>query len=107
MTADAHPAPSVIGQRVSFPMVEKEIVIRNRAGLHTRPAAALVKMAAKFRAEFFILKDGFEINGKSIIGVMTLAAEQGSRLMLRFDGEDEESASSAIVGLFERGFDEA
>jgi len=88
-------------------MIEKEIVIKNRAGLHTRPAASLVKMAAKFKSEFFIMKDGFEINGKSIIGVMTLAAEQGSTLMLKFDGEDEQDACAAIVGLFERGFDEA
>ena len=87
-------------------MIEKEVVIRNRAGLHTRPAATLVKMAAKFKSEFFIVKDGVEINGKSIIGVMTLAAEQGSTLMLRFDGEDEGEACSAIVELFERGFDE-
>ncbi len=88
-------------------MIEKEIAIKNRAGLHTRPAAALVKLAAKFKAEFFIMKDGLEINGKSIIGVMTLAAEQGAKLMLRFDGEDEQDACTAIVGLFERGFDEA
>lgn len=91
----------------SVVMIEKEIVIRNRAGLHTRPAASLVKMAAKFKSEFFIVKDGMEINGKSIIGVMTLAAEQGSTLVLRFDGEDEQDACAAIVGLFERGFDEA
>ena len=88
-------------------MIEKEIVIKNRAGLHTRPAAALVKMAAKYKSEFFIVKDGLEINAKSIIGVMTLAAEQGSMLLLRFDGEDEQEACNAIVGLFERGFDEA
>jgi phosphocarrier protein HPr len=87
-------------------MIERDIVIRNRAGLHTRPAAALVKLAAKYKAEFFIIKDGSEINGKSIIGVMTLAAEQGSTLRLRFDGEDEADACTAIVGLFERGFDE-
>lgn len=87
-------------------MIEKEVTIKNRAGLHTRPAAALVKMAAQFRCEFFIYKDGFEINGKSIIGVMTLAAEQGSTLGLKFDGEDEEKAMAAVVGLFERGFDE-
>jgi phosphocarrier protein HPr len=87
-------------------MIEKEVVINNRAGLHTRPAAALVKTAAKFKADFFIIKDGMEINGKSIIGVMTLAAEQGSKLLLRFDGEDEAEAASTIVGLFERGFDE-
>ncbi|MGA7159923.1 MAG: HPr family phosphocarrier protein [Bacteroidota bacterium] len=88
-------------------MIEKDIVIKNRAGLHTRPAATLVKMAAKFKSEFFIIKDGVEINGKSIIGVMTLAAEQGSGLLLRFEGEDEKDACDAIVGLFERGFDEA
>jgi phosphocarrier protein len=87
-------------------MIEKEIIIKNRAGLHTRPAAALVKIAAKFKSEFIILKDGMEINGKSIIGVMTLAAEQGSTLGLRFDGPDEEQAAHAVTELFERGFDE-
>jgi phosphocarrier protein HPr len=87
-------------------MIEKEVVIRNRSGLHTRPAATLVKTAARFKAEFYIYKDGMEINGKSIIGVMTLAAEQGSTLLLRFDGADEGAAAEAIVGLFERGFDE-
>jgi phosphocarrier protein HPr len=87
-------------------MIEKEVTIKNRAGLHTRPAAALVKMAAQFQSEFFIYKDGFEINGKSIIGVMTLAAEQGSTLQLKFEGTDEAQASQAIFGLFERGFDE-
>ncbi|MDP1675784.1 MAG: HPr family phosphocarrier protein [Bacteroidota bacterium] len=87
-------------------MIEKEVTIRNRAGLHTRPAAALVKLAAQFRSEFFIYKDGFEINGKSIIGVMTLAAEQGSTLQLKFEGEDEGQAMQTVVGLFERGFDE-
>ena len=87
-------------------MIEKEVVIKNKAGLHTRPAAALVKMAARYKSEFFIIKDSLEINAKSIIGVMTLAAEHGSKLMLRFEGEDEEEACSAIVSLFERGFDE-
>jgi len=87
-------------------MIEKEVTIRNRAGLHTRPAAALVKLAAQFQSEFFIYKDGFEINGKSIIGVMTLAAEQGSTLQLKFEGDDEDQAMQTIVGLFERGFDE-
>ena len=87
-------------------MIEKEITIKNRAGLHTRPAAALVKTAAKFQSEFYIIKDGFEINGKSIIVVMTLAAEQGSTLQLRFEGEDEEAAAKEVIGLFERGFDE-
>ena len=74
--------------------------------MHTRPAAALVKTAARFRSDFTITKDGMEINGKSIIGVMTLAAEQGSQLLLRFTGGDEEQAKEAVVDLFERGFDE-
>ncbi len=87
-------------------MVEREITIRNRSGLHTRPAAMLVKVAAKYQSDFYLRKDSFEINGKSIIGVMTLAAEQGATLHLRFDGPDEEEAAAAIISLIERGFDE-
>jgi phosphocarrier protein HPr len=87
-------------------VIERVVTIVNRAGLHTRPAAAIVKTAARFSAEFYIAKDEFEINGKSIIGVMTLAAEKGSTLTLKFDGEDEEQAADALVDLFNRGFDE-
>lgn len=87
-------------------MIEKQVTIKNRAGLHTRPAALLVKLAGQFKSDFFINKDGFQINGKSIIGVMTLAAEKGSKIDLIFIGEDEEEASQAIVSLFDRGFDE-
>jgi phosphocarrier protein len=87
-------------------MVERVVTIKNRTGLHTRPAATLVKTAARFKSEFFIQRDAFEINGKSIIGVMTLAAEQGSQLTLKFEGPDEEEAAAAVVDLFERGFDE-
>ena len=57
--------------------VTREVEVTNRAGIHTRPASMLVRAAAKYKADFFIYKDGYEINGKSIIGVMTLAAEQG------------------------------
>jgi phosphocarrier protein len=87
-------------------MIEREVTIKNRTGLHTRPAATLVKTAAKFQADFYITKHSMEINGKSIIGVMTLAAEQGSKLLLRFEGEDENEAAEAVVSLFERGFEE-
>jgi len=87
-------------------MVEREVTIKNRTGLHTRPAAMLVKAAAKFKADFFVVKDGAQINGKSIIGVMTLAAEQGSKLVLQFTGEDEQAAAEAVVALFENGFEE-
>jgi len=88
-------------------MIEQEVTIKNRAGMHTRPAATLVKLAAKYKSEFTIFKDGVDINGKSIIGVMTLAAEQGSKLMLQFEGPDESDALAAVVDLFNRGFDEA
>ena len=87
-------------------MIEREIVIRNRTGLHTRPAATLVKTAARFASEFYIKKDDFEINGKSIIGVMTLAAEQGSTLLLSFEGADEAEMADAITQLFDEGFGE-
>lgn len=66
----------------------------------------IVRTASKFKADFFIEKDGYEINGKSIIGVMTLAAEQGAELVLVMDGEDEQEALDALVGLFEDGFGE-
>ena len=87
-------------------MIEKTIKIVNNAGLHTRPAATIVKLASKYKCEFFISKDGLNINGKSIIGVMTLAAEMGSELLLTFDGEDEKEASVEISDYFNRGFDE-
>ena len=87
-------------------MIEKTVKIKNRAGLHTRPAATIVKVASKYKCEFFIAKDGLNINGKSIIGVMTLAAEMGSELILTFDGEDEQQASDEICDFFDRGFDE-
>jgi phosphocarrier protein HPr len=87
-------------------MIAREVTIKNRAGLHTRPAAMIVKIAARYQSEFTIEKDGMEINGKSIIGVMTLAAEQGSTMLLKFEGTDEEAACTAITDLFERGFDE-
>ncbi len=87
-------------------MVEKEITIVNKAGMHTRPASAIVRIAAKFKAEFFISKNGFEVNGKSIIGVMTLAAEQGSKLTLKFEGEDEQDFANEMVKFFEDGFGE-
>ena len=87
-------------------MIEQKISILNKAGMHTRPAATIVKLASKFKCEFFIYKDGMNINGKSIIGVMTLAAEMGSEVTLTFEGEDEKEAAAEIVDYFKRGFDE-
>lgn len=87
-------------------MIERELKVINRAGLHTRPAASLVKLSSKFKSDIYLERDGFSINGKSIIGVMTLAAEQGCILNLKVDGEDEELAVREIESFFEDGFGE-
>lgn len=87
-------------------MIERELTVQNRAGLHTRPASMLVKTASQFDAEIFLRRDGYEINGKSVIGVMTLAAEQGATLTLLVEGSDEEAAADAITALFDDGFGE-
>jgi phosphocarrier protein len=87
-------------------MILKEVTIINKAGMHTRPASSIVKIAAKYKADFFLSRDGFEVNGKSIIGVMTLAAEQGAVLELKFDGADEQQLCDDMISFFERGFDE-
>lgn len=87
-------------------MISETVKIVNNAGLHTRPAATIVKIASKYKSDFYIKKDGLKINGKSIIGVMTLAAEMGSELELTFDGPDEINLAQDIVGFIQRGFDE-
>ena len=87
-------------------MIRKTIKVKNPAGIHTRPAAMLVQLASQFDSEFYINMYGFKINGKSILGVLTLAAEQGAELEFEFDGSDENEALKAIVELFESGFNE-
>ncbi|MDR8394061.1 HPr family phosphocarrier protein [Aliifodinibius sp. S!AR15-10] len=87
-------------------MIRKKVNIVNDAGLHARPAASLVKIASKFEADFFIHMHGYKVNGKSILGVMTLAAEKGAELELEVDGSDEEEALEAITELIEDGFGE-
>ena len=87
-------------------MVEKTVTIVNKAGMHTRPASMLVKIASKYKSDFYMVKDGFKINGKSIIGVMTLAAEQGSKVTLVLEGPDEAKACAEIAKFFEDGFGE-
>ena len=87
-------------------MIETEVTIVNKAGMHTRPASMIVRIAAKFKSDFYISKDGFEVNGKSIIGVMTLAAEQGSTLTLKFEGDDEKELSEEMIKFFAEGFGE-
>lgn len=87
-------------------MIEKELSIPNRLGLHARPASLLVKTLARFESDVFISRNDQIVNGKSIMGVMMLAAEYGSKVMFKISGEDEEDALEAIIQLFERKFDE-
>ena len=87
-------------------MIREKVTIVNDAGLHARPAAALVKLASKFKCDFYIHMYGYKVNGKSILGVMTLAAEQGAKLELELNGEDEDEAAQAIIELIEDGFGE-
>jgi phosphocarrier protein len=85
-------------------MIEQTVKIVNREGLHTRPAAMLVKITSKYKADVVLARDGFSVNAKSIIGVMTLAAEHNSELTVRLDGEDEREALIEILAFFEGGF---
>ena len=87
-------------------MIKKTVKIVNSAGLHARPAASLVRLAAGFESEFYINMYGYQVNGKSILGVMTLAAEQGAELELELDGPDEAKAIQAIEELIANGFNE-
>ncbi len=87
-------------------MVAKEITVENKLGLHARPAAMLVKAATKYRSDFFIEKEGMKVNGKSIMGVMMLAAEYKSKLTLIADGVDEDYLIEEIVSMFKSKFNE-
>ena len=87
-------------------MKEIKVTIQNKLGLHARPAAQLVKTAAKFKSDIFISRDSQMVNGKSIMGVMMLAAEKGAELTISANGPDEQAALEALKELFERKFDE-
>jgi phosphocarrier protein HPr len=87
-------------------MIKKKVTVLNPCGIHTRPSAMLVQAASEYKAEFHIYMYGYTINGKSILGVMTLAADEGSEMELEFDGPDEQEAMDRIVALFESGFNE-
>lgn len=85
----------------------RTVRIPNRAGMHARPAAEFVKLAGRFQSHVLVAKDGLEVDGKSIMGVLMLAAEQGSELRLRASGSDADAALEALVALVEHGFGEA
>ena len=88
-------------------MPERIVQIVNKAGLHARPAAEIVKLAAKYNAEITVVRDELEVNGKSIMGVMMLAAECGSTLQLKAEGPDAKEALDALAKLIESKFGES
>lgn len=87
-------------------MIERELTVSNRLGLHARATAKLVQTLSAFKSNVTLTAKGREVNAKSIMGVMLLAAGQGTQVKLRVDGEDEGSACDAVASLFERRFDE-
>ncbi|NND90409.1 MAG: HPr family phosphocarrier protein [Granulosicoccus sp.] len=87
-------------------MIKRDLEIINKLGLHARAAAKLVKLSSSFASNIDIEKDGQRVNGKSIMGVMMLAASYGSQVTVYAEGEDEEEALAAVVDLINRRFDE-
>ncbi len=88
-------------------MIEREATIVNSLGMHARPAAKVVRLAATFTAHLEMERDGQVVNAKSIMGVMTLAAEHGAVVRVRAEGEDAEAAVTALVALIAQGFGES
>ena len=87
-------------------MIERELTVSNRLGLHARATAKLVQLLSAFRSNVTLTAKGREVNAKSIMGVMLLAAGQGTQVKLRVEGEDEAAAADAVSALFDRRFDE-
>ena len=87
-------------------MIERELLVANKLGLHARATAKLVQLLSQFRCGATLSAKGREVNAKSIMGVMLLAAGQGTPVLLRVDGDDETDAPAAVADLFERLFDE-
>jgi len=96
-----------IKNKEDFVMVEKDVIIKNKTGLHARPAAILVQNANKFESDIFLEKDGDKVNAKSIMGVMMLAAAEGSKIKIIAEGNDEKEAVETISNLLESNIDEA
>jgi len=84
----------------------EEVTVENELGLHARPAALFTRTASRFKSEVYVIKDGQQINGKSILGVMMLAAYQGTVLLIQAEGEDERDAVTALVDLVKGKFGE-
>jgi phosphocarrier protein len=100
-----YPHPTLAQHPDRF-MAKKEFTILNKLGIHARPAAQFVKMANRFQADIFVEKDGEEVDGKSIMGLMMLAAGHGSVITVSADGADAEEALAALEDLISRKFEE-
>ena len=87
-------------------MIERTVTIKNRAGIHARPAALLVQTASRYKSKIYIEKEQDRINGKSIMGIITLGAGYGTVLTLIIEGDDEGDAVDALVRLFDSKFEE-
>lgn len=87
-------------------MTEQKVVVRNRAGIHARPAALIVQTAGKFQSRILFTKETEEINAKSIMGIITLGAAHNTELTIRAEGVDETDAVKALATLFENRFEE-
>ena len=87
-------------------MIVKKMIIRNKMGLHARPAALFVETASRYRSDIWLSKDGVEVNGKSIMGILMLAAESGHEIELKVDGKDEEEALEELTELLDGKFNE-
>ena len=98
----------LLNRRSSGPSqkIEKEIMIINRLGLHARPAAMFVRIASRYRSEVWVAKEGEEINGKSIMGLMMLAAGQGSKLTIKCEGPDADRVMEELEELIQKKFNE-
>ena len=87
-------------------MIEKILTVKNRAGIHARPASLIAQMSNKFSSEITLEKDSIVVNAKSIMGVITMAAGYNTTITLKVEGPDEQDAANAIVNLFESKFEE-
>lgn len=87
-------------------VITRELVVANKVGIHARPAAMFVKIASRYQCDIFLEKDGEKINGKSIMGLLMLAAGPGSKLTMEASGKDAAQATAEIEELFHRKFDE-
>ena len=96
----------LLSRRSASDKILREVTVVNKLGLHARPAAMFVRIANKHRADIWVEKDGEQVNGKSIMGLMMLAAGQGTKLMLSAEGADAEKAIQELEQLIQRRFDE-